>query len=123
MTNVATFPASIWDGGSTSRSAPASGGDVKTIYREPDGGDYQRLVNEVVATETALNRVRLLNAAANTAAVVLAATAGHGYMPTCAGTPTGVPGTIAGFAGFLYDTTAHKLWVYDAGWKATSALA
>lgn len=120
---AASFPSSIWDGGSASRPAPAGGGNVKTIYREPDGGDYGRVVAELVATQTALNRVRILNAAANTAAVALAATAGHGYMPTCAGTPTGVPGTVAGFAGFLYDTTAHKLWVYDAGWKATSALS
>lgn len=121
--SVASFPASIWDGSSPSRQAPAGGGDVKTIYREPDGGDYGVLVAEVIATQTALNRVRLLNAAANTAAISLAATAGHGYMPTCAGTPVGVPGTIAGFAGYVYDTTAHKLWVYDAGWKASAALS
>lgn len=123
MNNVASFPTSIWDGSSSSRQAPASGGDVKTIYREPDGADYERLVAEVIATETAVNRVRLLSAAANTAVVVNAATAGHAYMPTVAGTPSGVPGTITGFAGYLYDTTAHKLWVYDAGWKATSALS
>lgn len=118
----AQFPTSIWDGSSRTRP-DAVDGDARRVYREPDGADYQQLVDEVVATQVALNRVRLLNAAANTAAIALNATAGHGYMPTCAGTPTGVPGTIAGFAGFVYDITAHKLWVYDGGWKATAALS
>lgn len=38
---------------------------------------------------------------------------GRNVVATLAGTPTGTPpaGTM------IYDTTAHKLWVYDAGWK------
>ena len=37
-------------------------------------------------------------------------------IPTVAGTPTGTPanGTIK------YDTTAHKFWVYDSGWKSVT---
>jgi hypothetical protein len=46
---------------------------------------------------------------------LLATTAitGFVYLPTCAGAPTGVPVAKAGFVASVYDTTNHKLWVYD----------
>ena len=49
--------------------------------------------------------------------LVTTATDGFPYLPTCAGTPTGVPTAQTGFAAAVYDTTAHKLWIYDGGWK------
>lgn len=51
----------------------------------------------------------------------LAATTGFCWLPTCAGTPTGVPASPpVGMAAFVYDTTGKKLWMYDqvsAAWK------
>jgi hypothetical protein len=61
------------------------------------------------------------------AAGALATTATLGFldMPTCAGTPTGVPtGVSTGKVAWVYDTSAHKIWVFDGGaWKATAALS
>lgn len=45
------------------------------------------------------------------------ATTGYPLMPAVAGTPTGNPGTTGAFR---YDSTAHKLWIYDAGWKSVT---
>lgn len=39
------------------------------------------------------------------------------YIPTFAGTPTGVPSTETGRAAIGYDTTGSKLMVYNAGWQ------
>lgn len=33
------------------------------------------------------------------------------------GTTAGVPTAYAGRVPMYYDTTTHKLWLYDAGWK------
>jgi len=47
-------------------------------------------------------------------------------MPTCAGPPTWTPApnygafpapSPLGSVPMVYDTTTHKIWVYDAGWK------
>jgi hypothetical protein len=49
-----------------------------------------------------------------TAAISRGATTGFPMMPTCAGTPDGTPANLGnGNAPYIYDTTAHKLWVYD----------
>lgn len=61
-------------------------------------------------------------------ALATTATTGFGYMPTCAGAPTGVPfvpptgqpNPQAGYAPFVYDTTNNKLWIYNPvthAWK------
>jgi hypothetical protein len=47
----------------------------------------------------------------------VAATDGFPYLPASAGVPTGVPTARTGFVPFYYDTTTHKIWVYDGGWK------
>lgn len=44
------------------------------------------------------------------------ATDGDLYIPTCAGTPTGVPTAYTGKVALRFDTTNNKLWVYDGGW-------
>jgi hypothetical protein len=51
--------------------------------------------------------------------IALTATDGFPYMPSGSGPPTGTPTTHAGHVPFFYDTTNHKLWVYDGGWKGT----
>jgi hypothetical protein len=46
------------------------------------------------------------------------ATSGFMYVPTCAGTPTGVPaGTPSGFMPLVWDSTNHALYVYDGSWR------
>lgn len=49
--------------------------------------------------------------------ITTSATDGFLYVAAAAGTPTGTPTAQAGFAPIYYDTTNHKLWVYDGGWK------
>lgn len=51
------------------------------------------------------------------AAVGTTATDGFLYIPTCAGTPTGVPTSQTGAIPMVYDTTNHQFWFYDSGWK------
>lgn len=50
-------------------------------------------------------------------ALATAATDGFLYIPTCAGTPTGVPTAFTGRVPMIYDTTNHKFYIYDGGWK------
>lgn len=54
------------------------------------------------------------------ASVALAtnATDGFLYVPTCAGTPTGVPTSITGMAPIVVDTTNNRLYFYSSGsWR------
>lgn len=45
-------------------------------------------------------------------------TNGFFYIPAIAGAPTGTPAhTSANYVPMRYDTTNHKLWVYDGTWK------
>lgn len=50
------------------------------------------------------------------AALATTATEGFLYIPTCAGTPTGVPTTRTGRIAMTYDTTNHQFWFYDGAW-------
>lgn len=46
------------------------------------------------------------------------ATDGFLYVPTCAGTPTGVPSTITGYAPVVVDTTNNRWYFYSTGaWR------
>jgi hypothetical protein len=49
-------------------------------------------------------------------AIATNATDGFLYIPTCAGTPTGVPTTFTGKVAMIFDTTNNKLYIYDGGW-------
>lgn len=49
------------------------------------------------------------------------ATAGFLYIPTCAGTPTGVPTAYTGKVALVYDTTNNKFYIYNAAWKGGTA--
>lgn len=50
------------------------------------------------------------------AAIATNATDGFLYIPTCAGTPTGVPTTQTGRVAMIYDTTNHQFWIFDGSW-------
>jgi hypothetical protein len=51
-------------------------------------------------------------------AIATSATDGFLYVPTCAGTPTGVPTTVTGYAAIVVNTTANKLYFYSGGaWR------
>lgn len=52
------------------------------------------------------------------AALATTAVVGFPYIPTCAGTPTGVPtNTATGRAPMVYDTTNNKIWFYNGSWR------
>jgi len=58
------------------------------------------------------------NVRVGTAALATTATNGFLYVPTCAGTPTGVPTAITGLAPIVVDTTNNKLYFYSSGsWR------
>lgn len=63
------------------------------------------------------NNLLLLNGTG--AALATTATGGFACIPTCAGTPTGVPvGVTAGNVPMIFDTTGVKIWIYTGGaWK------
>lgn len=50
-------------------------------------------------------------------ALATTATDGFLYIPTCAGTPTGVPTAFTGRVALVYDTTNFQFWIYDGAWK------
>ncbi len=55
------------------------------------------------------------------AALATNATDGFTYIPTCAGTPSGTPTAFTGKVAIIWDTTAHKFWVFDTAWKGGTA--
>ncbi len=80
-----------------------------------------------VATTGAVDRLTVRgngDVVLGTAALATNATGGGWlWIASCAGTPTGVPATLyTGRVPLHYDSTNHKLYVYDSGWKATAAL-
>lgn len=82
------------------------------------GGGTAR--DAVLVTDSS-ERVRLDingNVVINTAAIATNATNGFLYVPSCAGTPTGVPTAYTGRVPIVVDTTANKLYFYSTGaWR------
>jgi hypothetical protein len=56
----------------------------------------------------------------SSAALATTATDGFLYIPSCAGTPTGVPTTYTGRVPVIYDTSNDKLYIYRGGWKSVT---
>lgn len=55
---------------------------------------------------------------AGNGALATNATTGFLYVPTCAGTPTGAPTSISGYAPIIVNTTNNKLYFYSGGaWR------
>lgn len=81
------------------------------------------LTDIVISTGDTTTQTQALKATYDASVVVGAesanattATAGFLYIPTCAGTPTGVPRAITGKVAMVFDTTNNELYVYDGGW-------
>lgn len=77
-----------------------------------------------IAASGALGSVDILmgtttgSVAAGTASLATTATDGFLYVPTCAGTPTGVPTGITGYAPIVIDSTNNKLYFRSGGaWR------
>lgn len=81
------------------------------------GGSAQPMV---LGTDS-IERLRLDvngNVVVNTAAIATNATNGFLYVPSCAGTPTGVPTAYTGRIPIVVDTTNNKLYFYsNSAWR------
>lgn len=98
-------------GGGFCVAAPTSGGTAGVVQVAGPNASYNAYIKA-----TAYNLVL-----GGGAALATNATAGHVMIPTCAGTPTGVPtNSGAGQAAIIYDTTANKLWIYNGGWRSAA---
>lgn len=91
----------------TGNGGTAAGGTVNNFAVLSDSAAYSRIEGGLgvgVPTRNATN-----------------ATDPYFYIPTCAGTPTGVPRNAAvGATAMVFDDTAHKLWLYEQStstWK------
>lgn len=60
------------------------------------------------------------NVVINNAAIATNATDGFLYIPSCAGTPTGVPTTYTGRTAMVYDSTNNKMYIYNGAWKSVT---
>lgn len=134
----------IASGGGTVSLAAEAGTDVSNTSRlrmtsEPNTG-FTSLVSDANGTATALP-LRIIAPSASTisaylgatlvaqfastgallgvqSALATTATTGFAYIPTCAGTPTGVPTAVTGLAPLVVNTTNNKLYFYSGGaWR------
>jgi hypothetical protein len=81
---------------------------VYGIYISLQGGASTRNICLQSAGETVLGQSN----------IGAAATVGFVDICSAANAPTGVPAQVpTGYSAMRYDTTNHKLWFYDAGWK------
>lgn len=55
------------------------------------------------------------------AAIATSATDGFLYIPTMAGTASGVPTAVVGKVAMVFDTTNNELLIYDGGWLGGTA--
>jgi len=109
-------PFIMWDDASTPntntfRAAMRQEGTIFVIGNWPFGGSFTTYFTMTSGGSTIIGSwVALANAA----------TSGFLYLPTVAGTPTGVPTAVTGKVAVVYDTTANKLWVYNGAWKSAA---
>ena len=92
-------------------SFPAQNVAIQTPQSQIDPVWYDR----IKATEKLIN-----SGIIGQGALATNATTGFGFLPTCAGAPTGVPvitPTQAGYVPVVFDTTNNKIWIYNGAWK------
>lgn len=110
------------------------GGGINSVLVTPTTGIHTTAAHiRVVTAGTLLTALTVTSASSQFVAAAdvvvnpggnaTTATSGFLFVPSCAGTPTGVPaGSYTNCIALQYDRTAHKIWVYDTAWKATAAL-
>jgi hypothetical protein len=83
--------------------------------------DFDLVFKTMAAGAAAAERMRVKSTGTvlhGTAALATNATDGFVYVPTCAGTPTGVPTAFTGQAAIVVDSTNNKLYFYSGGtWR------
>jgi hypothetical protein len=83
--------------------------------------DFDLVFKTMAAGAAAAERMRIKSTGTvlhGTAALNTTATDGFVYVPTCAGTPTGVPTAHTGMAPIVVDSTNNKLYFYSGGaWR------
>jgi len=95
-----------------------SGGTLYSINSVKAGTGLLRPIAFQINGATKLNVDTTGSVQIGTASLATTATDGFPYIPTCAGTPTGVPTAVTGFAPMVVDSTNSKLYVYVGGsWK------
>ena len=115
--SVAFFPGKIWDGSSGSRPNPNHDGETALeTYRGPDAVDWQQLQAELQSIEIQLGAGGISGTTA---------TKGYFFLPTVAGSPTGIPANVpAGFVAACYDSTDSKIAIFNGtSWVKTAALS
>lgn len=95
----------------------AATGAVTVAAGNVSGGNINFLVGNAITKVSITNALNVvLNAQGGTLATT--ATDGFTYLPTCAGTPTGVPTAVTGAAPAVIDSTNNKLYFYSGGaWR------
>ena len=80
--------------------------------------DYSAKFQNQAGTATYLDIDGAGNVVVSNAALATTATDGFLYIPTCAGTPTGVPTAKTGRTPVIYDSTNGNLNINNSGWNA-----
>jgi hypothetical protein len=111
-----------WEGSDGSAGANGVRAKIEAIEVSGNGATDVVIYNTTLSSGTLSERIRAVYTGSLLlgAQVALAtnATAGFIYVPTCAGTPTGVPTAYTGLAAAVVDTTNHKLYFYSGGaWR------
>lgn len=97
-------------------SSTASGG---LLIGNLDDGDIIFAPTGTATTDESMRMDVSGNVSIGDAAIATNATDGFLYIPTCAGTPTGVPTAKTGRAPLVIDSTNNKLYIYSGGaWVA-----
>lgn len=91
---------------------------ANTATLEATGGAGNPALNLATVGATRVSISDAGNVSIGTGSLATTATNGFPYIPTCAGTPTGAPTAISGFAPMVVDSTNNKLYVYIGGaWR------
>lgn len=113
----------ITGGAGGTDSAVAAGGGAVSLVGGAAGGNNKPGGNVLLTGGAGNGTGNKGNVAVdNGGALATTATGGFLGIPTCAGTPTGVPANVpTGSVAMVYDTTNNKLYVYNGAWKASAA--
>jgi hypothetical protein len=95
----------------------SAGVGATDIYYTDDGTSDLKVTAAQVKTFVNTSPAFTGSVVVGSGALATNATTGFLYIPTCAGTPSGTPAAQTGTVAIVYDTTNHKLYIYDGAWK------